>query len=889
MNLFYKKVYKDKKRNKVNVFFYFMSFTIPFVVTTLALIALHITPFGKHNLAISDAQYYINNELFFSRLLKGSENFLYSLNNGLGGNEWSQLAWGGIGFGNLLSVFSSLETIPSVFTWICTTNISLCGITMYALLDYFNRSKISNLLFSTSYALIGFNVVNCYQTLFFIGPQFLPLVILGLIYLYNKKTPLIYVASLALSIFLNFYFGFHLCVISAVLFLVLLLNGKFNEAKEKKTFAINWLACSGIGGLLAAPMWLPAIKAYSGGGRLNQTISSEYTFNENMPFIRIFSKLFSGANSTNELVSGMPNIFCGILVVSLVILFFMNKKIEAKKKHIATIVLGIYLVSFYIRAFTIIMHGGTHTNWFPYRYSYVFSFLLICLAAEEYNFIDFITIEDTKKCGIVLLISSLIVFDDSYSFISGGMVLLDFFILFIMWVGFWFYKNRPDKAPLHTFSLLLLFLVCINLYANFIVSTNNVKNWELDLDEYSKNVFVSGSLVDALNLSEDSFFRMEKDYSESGSIGADSYLYNYNGVSHSGPAERKFIHMGLNKLGINWFDMRHWYEEGVPSATDTLLGLKYIVSKNNLELEKNYEKVINLDETSIYKNPNAFSLAILSNVSINGVVLENNVFENLNNIYKTLTGDKGDIFVEQDEVVYTLFTDYSIQSVTSQELRESVSNTVGENEKNNTNSYISFEFEAIKDGSVYKFDTSIPESSAGLSYSSIGYVGTYKKGEIVNGKIPLNDGISSGEMMRGYCANLSFAYLDNDVLSEYAETINSRNITFDVIHENNLKGTFTAQENECILFTIPWDEGWTCYIDGEKTKIDKTWDLFMSVEVPKGTHNYEMKFFPAWMNYGIYMFGFSFVGLIVLLIINRKNKSVIVKGDSEKINSEIAQ
>ena len=134
------------------------------------------------------------------------------------------------------------------------------------------------------------------------------------------------------------------------------------------------------------------------------------------------------------------------------------------------------------------MHGGTHTNWFPYRYSYVFSFLLICLAAEEFRYIDEITIQDTKRCGIALGVAALLVFDLTYEYISGGTVLLDFLLLLLMWLGFRFYKTKPDKAPMRTFSFLLLILVCINLYANFIISTKKVQDWELDLKEYNENI-----------------------------------------------------------------------------------------------------------------------------------------------------------------------------------------------------------------------------------------------------------------------------------------------------------------------------------------------------------------------------------------------------------------
>ncbi|MBQ4382602.1 MAG: YfhO family protein [Oscillospiraceae bacterium] len=865
------------------VLFLLLSFIIPFLVMTLALIALHVTPFGDHSLAITDAKYYLNGQMFFARLLRGQENILYSLGNGLGGNEWSVFAWGGFSLGSFLSLFATLETMPAVFTWVCTVNLALSGLTMYILLDNVNGHKGSNLIFSTSYAFMGFNVVNVYQIGFVLGPELLPLIILGLVLLFRGKSPLVYILTLAFGAFFDFYFAFHFCVISVIFMAAYLLVHSRDLAGQRRRLFLRWLTASLIGGLLAAPMWLPTLKAYTGGGRMNQTTILEYTFNENMPFIQMFSKLFSGANSTGELVNGMPNIFVGILCLALVILYFMNKKIDIRKKRAAGIVLAIYLLTFYITAFTLIMHGGTHTNWFPYRYSYVFSFLLICLAAEELRYIDELTLEDTKRCGIVLLCAALIVFGTSYSFISGGMVVLDFALLLLMWLGFWFYKTKPDKAPLRTFSLLLGILVSINMYANFIASTASVQEWELDLEQYAKNVMTSGALTEALNGAEKGFFRMEKDESESGSVAADPLLYNYNGVSNSGPAVRAFVHQGLCKLGVNWYDMRHWYSEGIPAATDSLLGLKYILSRRDLTEEKGYENRINFQGCSIYQSDCALPAAILSEGAVSELELGDNVFANLNSVWKAMTGESGDIFTEQQEVTFSLVSDYRNQTVTSTELRESVSAAQSKTESESasgssaaseeeTSSYILYTFTAEQDGPVYVYDTSIPGSPNGLPTPAIKHVGTYKKGDTVEGKFPLSAGIGSGDLMRGYCANMVFAYADNDLLARYASKLKERDISFNVVHENDLTGTFTAGEGQRILFTLTWDEGWTCYIDGQPTPIDKTWDLFMSVSVPAGQHTYEMRFVPAWLNYGLYICAAAAAGLVVFMIVWSANK-----------------
>ena len=857
------------------VLYLLLSFFIPFLLMVVGLEALHVDPFGQHTLAVSDGKFYLNTELFFGRLLKGQENFLYSFDNGLGGNEWSHLSWGGFSLGGLLSFFATLETIPILFTWICTVNMAFCGLTMYLFLAGLHGHRFSNLIFSTSYALMGFSVVNCFQALFFIGPQLLPLMALGLVKLVRRQSPLLYILSLAVCIFFNFYFGFHLCVAS-VLFFLTFLYVRHGELKGKvRGLFGTWAASSVIAGLLAAPMWLPALKAFSGGGRLAQTGLEEYTFRENMPFLQIFSKLFSGANSTDEMINGLPNIFCGVLTVALMILYFMDREIDPRRRRAAAGVLGFYLLTFYLPALTLLMHGGTHTNWFPYRYSYIFSFLLIGLAAREFQHLDALTFRDAKKCGAALLIGTVLVFSTSYEFVSGGAVVLDLALLLLMWLGCRLHRDRPNKMTGRALSAFLLLMVSVNLLGNYVLSIPKMWDWELDIERYNYNILVSGAMIDAIHRNDTGVFRMEREDSASGTAGMDPYLFNYSGVSHSGPAERSFIHNNLCRLGINWYDMRHWYSRGVPAATDALLGLKYLISDRDLAAEKGYELRTTANETGIYQSPYYLSPSILANTACIDVKLGSDAFDNLNRVWRAMTGGKRDIFTEQRDVTFTLHNSTADHTVTSAELRDDAAdkNTADNDGDSRTETYIEYSFIATRDGPIYVFDASVPDSELGSTVPIIKFCGVYLAGDTVTGTFDVSGtDYLTDALFRDVCANQVFASADNGVLAEYAEALNRRDCTFNVLHENDLTGTFTAEEGRRILFTIPWDEGWTCTIDGEKVSIDKTWDLFMSVEAPAGSHTYEMKFFPAWMNYGLILSGAALAGLAALLMVLRRKE-----------------
>jgi uncharacterized membrane protein YfhO len=187
--------------------------------------------------------------------------------------------------------------------------------------------------------------------------------------------------------------------------------------------------------------------------------------------------------------------------------------------------------------------------------------------------------------------------------------------------------------------------------------------------------------------------------------------------------------------------------------------------------------------------------------------------------------------------------------------------------------YVEVNFTATGTGPLYRCDTTVPDSAYGSADLTTEYLGYYHEGDSVTDIIELNEvPVSQTDFMR-ICARYAYAVADNSQVNEYAKEINGRNLDVVVEKDTKLRGSFTASEGQVILFTIPWDEGWTCYVDGQKVDIEKTWDMFMSINAPKGYHTFELRFFPAWLNYGLIVFGIASAGLIVFLIgIKKRDK-----------------
>lgn len=878
------------------------SVVLPFFIVLISLASLKVTPFGDNTLIIADANgLYINYASYAGRMMQGQEGIVYSFEKGLGGNMMPHIGGTLLNPFYFLFCFADISDYLTVYTFVSVLNFSVCGLTMYILLAELYGHKRSNLIFSTTYALIGFHVANVFQAVFFTATQALPLMVLGLRKIFQGKNPLLYILSIVYTTLTSAYFGFTYCVASLCMFLVFFWANRENLEGRKRSVIINYCISSLCAGLLPILVWLPGILGIR-GGRLDQTSLADFSFWENMPFIEIGSKLFTGANNISELINGLPNIFVGILPIVLVILFFMNREIEKRKKEAAGILLLFYLVSFYIVAFNMLMHGGTSPNWFNYRYSFIFSFILLMVAAYEWQYIDSIPPEHLKKTAVIMLLSTMIIFSKKYGFVMGGEVLMDFAILLVMYLAYQMHRKDPVKNPTQVFEIIIILLTSLHMMLNYEFSTRNLlkeEGWMRPLSEYQEVVSKVDPLVQAIKVADDGFYRMEINEQRSGNCGNDPMLYGYNGVGHGGSNERNFVRKGLNKLGINWFDMRSYYAEGIPAATDTLFGLKYIVAKEDLSEEKGYVKVTDTEDWNLYHNLNALPIVFLSDDQVGDTGTDfTDVFENLNQTWAAISGQEKQVFQLEEEITFSSHN-YSEQiELTGEEAREIVEKRDAELEASvsaastsdssaNSDSqeeaksgalkeapeycsYIQYTWTAKQDGPVYSYNRSGLMDTVGSSTPVLNYEGYYHKGDTVIGYLPVYADSVSRYVMEDVSGRFRAAYADEGALAELSKNVAERPTSIQKFKENYLIGEFTADENQKLVFTIPYDSGWTLTVDGEEIELEEILDVLMAAEVESGTHQYEMKYTPDGLRIGVIISVITLIVLIIYICFGRK-------------------
>ena len=119
-----------------------------------------------------------------------------------------------------------------------------------------------------------------------------------------------------------------------------------------------------------------------------------------------------------------------------------------------------------------------------------------------------------------------------------------------------------------------------------------------------------------------------------------------------------------------------------------------------------------------------------------------------------------------------------------------------------------------------------------------------------------------------------FYYLDNDVYEEYMPLIGDSQLNVTSFSDTLIKGNINVSSGDTTLFTsIPYDEGWTVTIDGEKAELLKTYDSLLAVPITEGEHEVVFRYMPECFVLGltISVCGIVvFAGAVVLSIIMKK-------------------
>lgn len=846
---------------------YLLAFLMPAALMLLLSVLFGFYPFGRLSVLVADLRYqFVDYYGYMKNIFFGNDTYFYSFSKTFGGDMAGFASYYLNNPFALLLLFFPNDKLPAGILFMVILLIGFSGLNFNLLINKVYGTRWASLIFSTAYAFMGYFMayINC--TIYFFNIMLLPLIMLGLYGIVKTgKKNYLYVITLFLSMFSNYYMGYMTCLFSALFFLYLFLV-RHQTIKEMRQYGKTIFIYIG-SSVLAAGLSAFSLCAvvFSLQGQKSSGLS--LSFSRNFNFIDVFSGLYTTAFHGN-ISDGLPIIYSGVVAVVFLLLFFTNKKISFKEKLLSAGILLVMLFSFWIDAVNVVWHGFNHPIGFPYRNSYLFSFFLLFVAYK-----GFLCMRDGLRschcvlCFAVFAIYSAYLFFTNSPYVGKTQILITgtVFALTLVGVRAFYYKKEYTIPIIAGFFMLQTGdLLCNGYLSVDAYFPDRDKEFEsYSIDAFADFVDDTTEIVEDLEKEDPGFYRVEKMYRRTHN---DAMLIGYNGLSHFSSCETSQVKEFMGNMGFrnngNWA----FYGEGSTAFADCFMGLKYLLSQYD-ETAKPYEQKAVYGDKYVYQNPYALALAFATTSSIETISAEPlDHFEYQNEIAGSFSGKQHEIYepvkLEKISLVNVEQKDHSYQKIDSEKEAYIEYQLLAES---GDFIYMFFNAPAVQDTTIFVND--LEKSSYFSTYGwSIRETGYFNPGEAVNVRIYLNQ---DEIIIDGY----EFYYERKEALANWYEDASRTVCSINKESSSYLTGTVDASPDaELLVFSIPYEKDWKVKIDGKTIETKRVLDGLLAADITPGHHTIEMTYVPKGLLIGLPISAAAFLILVGLLVYDGKKK-----------------
>lgn len=824
---------------------------------------------------------------FYDRIIE-HKSFLYSWQSG-GGSSF---------LGNYFNYLSSpLSLIILLFSkkqigYAITTLVAVKGVLSAGTFSYFIKKSLKSHSYASSsfgvfYAFCGYFLAYYWNIMWIDGMIFLPLIALGIERIINKDKPVLYIVSLCLMFYSSYYIGYMMCIFSILYFIVYyfsnhsatdklkninkksfisnLINNKF--INRGVLFAVSSILCAGICACFLIPVYFILQQCSATSDSFPSMFESYFNL------INLISSHMAGLETTIR-SSGddvLPNIYCGMLSVILLPLYVMNKEINLKEKLLYILLILFFVFSFDNNYMNFIWHAFHFPNDLPYRFSFMYSFIILIVAYKSLQKIKAIRYQDIAVVGMIWILIALYFQANPTNKISEPSVYITLAFV-IIWTGVLLLikKGIMSKAIIGLTIIAMTFCEVIVANSNSYLFTQNNKEYVADYDDYKE-------AIDYTYEADKEFYRSELCYLNTR---MDPCLYNYNGISTFSSMAYKDYSGTQYSLGMFGNRINSYTYNTQTPIYNMMFSIKYLMHKDTKVAPSSeyYEKYYSTGNYNVDVYENKFWLPIAFETSTDikdWIVAEGNPFEIQEDFVNLATG-LYDIFNEVD------FLETNGENV---ECDNVVSNGSYNFSKQTSEDYasISIKLTPRQTGNVYIYVTS--PAIDNLNYYWGDEDSLYQN---IDEPYILDLGVhNEGEEIR---IELDCSSLDTGSYFDiYAYTINNSNFAeaYDKLKANSLnvtsysdtriEGTINASYNGYLYTSIPSDEGWSIYIDGKEQNTFDIGDSMLATSITKGEHSVVMKYSPKGFKYGVVISVASWCCVAAYFIIRKIFKKKFVE------------
>ncbi|MBR1693001.1 MAG: YfhO family protein [Lachnospiraceae bacterium] len=808
---------------------YYAGFFVPFFLFLIVMVITDCPPFGTSALFDEDG---------ISLTLPSYMDCLYNLK---GGNMYLSMH-GGYSYSlyanhPLIQVMSfyrlfGADQIPALLLLGEGICLGLCGLSMayymtHRLLggrvkktDY--RLLAPILIYSfNAYMIAMHNFTGWYYTLFAF-----PLLMTAMDYLLYKKKTLPYVLLLTYCIATNLYLALYMCIFLVIYFFTCY----YKSFKDFVRKGIRFVLCSLLAAgnaffIIASTLLSSADSPYRDNDSILPSLGLHTSFLEQWKKHMIFTTAHSVSAD-----NGMVNIYCGILLLFLLLLYMSSKTVSIRAKLRKLVPLVILYVSFNGKVLSYLWNGLHYQSKVPNRYVFLLMFLLAELSYDAIR-----QIKNTSAvrfacitgiaCGFLLLCQLGSSGNSSFSF-AGSLIVCAVYLLCHLLLA----KRSPQQ-----YTKVVVFLLAAELCVNAVYTYCHFGLATISIFGDSS---ATAAYMEAQREKSDEYFRTTFAAPRSGLINTGMY-YNtdspalFNSFVNAHQTHLNIL-MGFYSGGNNMMNRHNSSPMGMSLAGIRYLFLPY-TSSCRLEGLEQYEYLGRQDIFYVFENPKALSLGIY--VPEEAAALKEHVayptdfYNALAGLYST---EDTPVFTNQ-EISYNedvsaentfCFVDASGQQLSLDEATEICHDTSDQGERRRSGLKLRFHYTPEATGYSYFFANEL-----------IG-TGFAEAGEETVAEVAWPN--SSADISTQY----TLFTMNEARFNAFYQTAQENQMMQIQAKNDTITGQTDYAEDGYTMLSVAYDKGWHAYIDGEEVEIEDPCYAMMFVKTPAGKHTLSLKYIP---------------------------------------------
>lgn len=839
------------------------AFCLPVILMLLAFLVMGIYPAGENQIAVIDMyhQYVPFLGELQSKLQSGGSLF-YTWTGAGGSNFWNLLAYYGASPLNLILVLFPKKFLMEGVTLILLLKIGLAGSTMAVYLRAIVWEKdrrsadISLVGFATLYALCSYVMAYYWCIMWMDAVALLPLCILGLHKILDGRSGVFYTVCLALVVFINYYMAIMVCIFILfyypVLYFIKVQGESAGHFFKTTGRAVGY---SLLGVLMSAVMLLPTW----------MSMQSTYYISADMPektelyndLLDILNQMLPNAELTYR--EGLPNLYCGMFVVILLVFYWISRTIPLREKLLNGAFLVFLIFSLNINKLDFIWHGFHFPNQLPYRYTFMICFLLIAMAYQVFQRVDEIRVNHlwillAAGGGYYLLAQKILTehIKDLDLFVYSGLAWLALYVAILL-----LYKK--GRLPKNLLLILTVILLTCEMASNTCTSIDQVGTTQRS--NYYANEADIAKLVKKTEGTDGRFGRTEMN---------DNYIlncpamYHYKGISQFSSSLNANATALMEHIGVEGApDKNRFNYNQTDPVTNAMLNIRYLIGKNLPIDDSDFKQIAKSGNSRLYESIYPLSIGYMTADTIRTWNYEQeNPFMVLDDYVRAVTQNKyTSVFTEIEPV------DVSAANIELSSTGDGMWDSTLKNETKKSKTILTYQ--AQQTGKQYLFIEADDADAITVSQE--------KKDDKIEIRNDCGSIVNLGEMDSGTEFTVTIEYkegkggsvvshvctMDEAVWQDAYKMLSASMLDVTDYGDSCLKGTIDVQEDGVFVTSVPYEAGWKLKVDGHTREINELiGGAWISTSLSAGEHQIELSFRPPGLIAGL-LITLASIGLLI--------------------------